>query len=193
MSATSANASRSKPRAASAGVPIRTPELTIGGRGSNGTALRFTVIPDSVQPVLGLLAVEFGVAQVDQHQVHVGAAADHVDPRRAGVRAAAAARRGSWRRPGCAAGARANSGSAASLNDTALAAMTCSSGPPCWPGNTEELNFLASASSLVRMMPPRGPPRVLCVVEVTTCACGTGEGCSPAATRPAKWAMSTIR
>ena len=33
------------PRAASAGVPIRTPELTIGGRGSKGTALRLTVMP----------------------------------------------------------------------------------------------------------------------------------------------------
>jgi hypothetical protein len=31
------------------------------------------------------------------------------------------------------------------------------------------------------------------VVDVTTWACGTGEGCSPAATNPAKCAMSTIR
>ena len=46
-----------------------------------------------------------------------------------------------------------------------------------WPGST----------------PPRGPPSVLCVVEVTTWACGSGDGCSPAATRPAKCAMSTIR
>ena len=29
---------------------------------------------DAVQPVFGLLAVEFGFAQIDQHQVHVGAA-----------------------------------------------------------------------------------------------------------------------
>ena len=38
-----------------------------------------------MQPVLGLLAVQGGLAQVDQHQVHIGAAADHVDPGRAGV------------------------------------------------------------------------------------------------------------
>ena len=41
--------------------------------------------------------------------------------------------------------------------------------------------------------PPRGPPSVLWVVVVTTSApCATGFGCRPAATRPAKWAMSTI-
>ena len=74
MSATSLERAASNPRVASAGVPIRRPEETIGGRGSNGTALRFTVMPMRVQPVLGLLAVQLGVAQVDQHQVHVGAA-----------------------------------------------------------------------------------------------------------------------
>ena len=35
------------PRVASAGVPIRRPEVTIGGRGSNGIALRLTVMPIS--------------------------------------------------------------------------------------------------------------------------------------------------
>ena len=35
--------------------------------------------------------------------------------------------------------------------------------------------------------------RVLCVVVVTTCAWPNGVGCSPAATSPAKWAMSTRR
>ena len=43
-----------------------------------------------------------------------------------------------------------------------------------------------------RITPPRGPRKVLCVVVVTTCACGNGEGCAPPATSPAKWAMSTI-
>ena len=41
-------------------------------------------------------------------------------------------------------------------------------------------------------MPPRGPRSVLCVVVVTMSASGTGEGCTPAATRPAMCAMSTI-
>ena len=59
-------------------------------------------------------------------------------------------------------------GSAASLKATALAAITCSSGPPCCPGKTAELIFFAIAASLVRMTPPRGPPSVLCVVVVVT-------------------------
>ncbi len=77
-------------------------------------------------------------------------------------------------------------------NAAALAAMTCISGPPCWPGNTAELNFFSCSVVPARIMPPRGPARVLWVVEVVTWANGTGLGCSPAATRPAKWAMSTM-
>ena len=69
--------------------------------------------------------------------------------------------------------------------------MTCISGPPCRPGNTAELIFLAMSSSSVSTMPPRGPRSVLWVVVVTTWAWPNGEGCSPAATRPAKCAMST--
>ena len=87
-----------------------------------------------------------------------------------------------------------NSGSSASLKATALAAMTCISGPPWVPGNTSDWNFFSSASlALARMMPPRGPRRVLCVVEVTTSANGSGFGYTPAATRPATCAMSTNR
>ena len=47
ISATSVNSVAPKPRVASAGVPIRTPEVTSGGLGSFGTELRFTVIPAS--------------------------------------------------------------------------------------------------------------------------------------------------
>ena len=42
------------------------------------------------------------------------------------------------------------------------------------------------------MKPARGPRSVLCVVLVTKSACGTGSGCSFAATSPAMCAMSTI-
>ena len=86
MSATSVNSASPKPRVASAGVPMRRPDVTRGGRGSNGTALRFTVMPAVVQEVLGLLAVELGVAQVDEHEVHVGAAGEHGDAGRGDVR-----------------------------------------------------------------------------------------------------------
>src|SRR5699024_140412 len=47
MSATSLKAWVPKPRVVSAGVPIRSPEVTIGGRGSHGTALRLTVMSTS--------------------------------------------------------------------------------------------------------------------------------------------------
>ena len=49
----------------------------------------------------------------------------------------------------------------------------------------------AAYFSFARIMPLRGPRRVLCVVEVTMSAYGHGLGCSPAATRPEKCAMST--
>ena len=71
--------------------------------------------------------------------------------------------------------------------------MTCMSGPPWVPGKMALLIFLPISSSLVRMKPPRGPRRVLWLVEVTMSAQGTGLGCAPAATRPAMWAMSTMR
>ncbi len=61
------------------------------------------------------------------------------------------------------------------LSATALPAMTCSSGPPCWPGKTAELIRFAS-SSRHRIMPPRAPPSVLWIVVVTTSAKGTGLG-----------------
>ena len=47
MSATSVKSASPKPRVARAGVPMRRPEVTMGGRGSLGTALRLTVMPIS--------------------------------------------------------------------------------------------------------------------------------------------------
>ena len=94
-----------------------------------------------------------------------------------------------------------------SPNPTALAAMTCSNGPPCVPGNTAEFSNMLiilgspffvvrpqgfSKSLPMRMIPPRGPRRVLCVVEVTMCAYLTGLSSKPAAIRPAGWAMSIM-
>ena len=40
-------------------------------------------------------------------------------------------------------------------------------------------------SSLHKIIPPRGPRKVLCVVVVTKSAYSTGFGCKPAATNPA--------
>ena len=70
-----------------------------------------------------------------------------------------------------------NSGSKASLKATAFAAITCINGPPWVPGNTRELNFFSkSGLDLQIIIPPLGPLNVLCVVDVTTSANGTGEG-----------------
>ena len=77
------------------------------------------------------------------------------------------------------------------MKATALAAITCMSGPPCTPGKSS-LSSSFAHFSWQRIMPPRGPRSVLWVVVVTNSACGTGLGCSPAATRPAMWAMSAI-
>ncbi len=76
----------------------------------------------------------------------------------------------------------ANSSVSASPNATALAAMTCSNGPPWVPGKTAPsriaLIILISPLGVVKpqglgksvpiiITPPRGPRRVLWVVEVT--------------------------
>src|SRR6185437_2062698 len=59
------------------------------------------------------------------------------------------------------------------------------------PGNVT-LSTAASNSWRDSTIPARGPRSVLCVVVVTTWQCGTGEGWTPPATRPAKCAMSTM-
>ena len=68
--------------------------------------------------------------------------------------------------------------------------MMCISGPPCTPGKSERSISFAYFSRH-KIMPPRGPRRVLCVVVETKSACGTGLGWTPAATSPAMCAMST--
>ncbi|GAQ68275.1 hypothetical protein SsS58_08734 [Streptomyces scabiei] len=189
-SATSVKSSAVKPRVARAGVPIRRPEVTIGGRGSLGTALRLTVMPTSWRRSSACCpsrsewrrSTRIRCTSVPPERTSTPASrASGAVSRSARIFAPSTVRR--WRSL--------NSSLAATLKETALAAMTCSSGPPWKPGKTEELSFLANSLPRARMMPPRGPPRVLWVVEVTTSAYSTGLGCSPAATRPAKCAMST--
>src|SRR5262249_15089632 len=60
------------------------------------------------------------------------------------------------------------------------------------PGNTA-LSMAAAWAARHRIMPPRGPRSVLCVVVVTTSAMPTGDGCAPPATRPAMCAMSATK
>ncbi|MNP84103.1 hypothetical protein D3C76_1832660 [compost metagenome] len=72
----------------------------------------------------------------------------------------------------------------ASLNATALAAMTCISGPPWYTGKIV-LSSRAAYCALARIKPPRGPRKVLWVVEVMKSAMPTGDGYTPAAINPA--------
>ena len=44
------------------------------------------------------------------------------------------------------------------------------------PGKIAEFTFFANSSSFVKIIPPRGPRNVLCVVVVTISAYGTGFG-----------------
>ena len=87
-----------------------------------------------------------------------------------------------------------NAGWRASASATALAAITCDSGPPSTIG--QPLSTAGAYSSVASTRPPRGPRSDLCVVVVTTWACGTGSS-SPVntlpATSPAKCAMSTMK
>jgi hypothetical protein len=170
-----------------AGEPMRMPLVTMGGRGSLGTAFLLTVMCALPSAGIRFLAVDRLVGEVEQEEMVV------VPPERSCSCASAACRRSARVRDdlllvllelGC----------SASRNATAFAAMTCMSGPPCVPGNTSELSFFVIASlARARIRPPRGPRSVLCVVVVTTSAYGIGSGYRPAATRPATCAMSTNR
>ncbi len=124
------NSASPNPRVASAGVPIRRPEVTIGGRGSNGHRVAVDGDADLVEQIFALLAVELTVAQVDEHQVDIGATGQYRYPglgdvvavsRSARMRAPSSVR--CWRSL--------NSSEPAIFSATALAAITCMSGPPC--------------------------------------------------------------
>ena len=90
----------------------------------------------------------------------------------------------------------------------ALAAITCSRGPPWFPGNmaeskTEDIFFKfpffnfkpngLSKSLPIIIIPPLGPLRVLWVVEVITWQCGTGSLRKPLAISPDGCAISAWR
>ena len=74
-----ANSAAPKPRVVPAGVPRRTPEVTVGGCGSNGMPFLLQVMLRAAERGLGVLAGHALRAQVDEHQVGVGAAGDDVE------------------------------------------------------------------------------------------------------------------
>ena len=91
---TSRKSSSSSPRIVIAGVPTRKPDATVGGRSSNGTVLRFTVIQTSARRSSASLPVHSRPAEVDEEEVRVRPAREDVEPallqrlgERVGVRA----------------------------------------------------------------------------------------------------------
>ena len=110
-------------------------------------------------------------------------------PTRCGSRAPRAPPRARARSRAICARSRGTRAAAPRRKATALAAITCMSGPPCPPGKTAVSIAFANRASH-RIMPPRGPRSVLCVVVPISCAWPTGLGWSPAATSPAMCAMS---
>ena len=78
IDATSRKSASSKPRIVAAGVPSRTPEATIGGRSSNGTVLRFAVSLHSSSRSCAAKPVHSVCAQVELHEMRVGAAGEDV-------------------------------------------------------------------------------------------------------------------
>ena len=174
------------PRVVRAGVPTRTPEVVIGFSGSHGIMFLFTVMPAFPSASSAIFPVSFfGRRSTSMRWLSVP---PETRRRPAPFSPSASTCAFSTMRRWYSL----NSGCSASWKATALAAMTCSSGPPWMPGKICELRVFAYCSRQ-RIMPPRGPRSVLWVVVVTISAYGTGLGWSPAATSPAMWAMSTTR
>ena len=119
------------PRVVSAGVPMRMPDGSSGGRVSKGMPLRLTVMPAASRALLGHLAGQALRGHVHQQQVIVGAAGDEAE---AGALQFVGERLGVGDGLGGVGAER--RACSASPKAMALAAMTCISGPPCMPGKT---------------------------------------------------------
>ena len=160
----------------------------IGGLVSKGIAFLLTVMCGFVERLLGFLAAHALREHVDQQQMRIGAAGDDAEP---GVDQ----RRGQRRRVRHAPAADTRRTPASSLRGSRppwprsrapAARPACRGIRSCrWPAP-----YLLAVA---RIMPERGPRRVLCVVEVTMSAYSHGLGCTPAATSPEKCAMSTSK
>src|SRR6516225_7881055 len=151
------NSAMPKPRVVPAGVPSRTPEVTVGFSGSNGMAFLLQVIRARPSAASATLPVSRFLRRSTNIKC-VSVPPDTMSkPQALSLSESAFAFSTTFLAYDR------NDGRNASPNATALAAITCISGPPCIPGNTAALSFFASSSSLVRIAPPRGPRSVLCV------------------------------
>ena len=143
--------SRSRmPRVVTAGVPMRTPLVTNGFLRLLWHGVLVHRDPREIECLLGGLAGETFIAEIDEHEMVVRSAGHElVAARDEGLRERLRVGDDALR----IVDTKARRSSAS--NATALAAITCSSGPPCQPGNTV-LATMAACSVLQRIMPPRG-------------------------------------
>jgi len=168
------------------GCPDEAPKVTNGVSGSNGMPFLLQVIAARTNAFSETLPLRpLGLRSTSIRWL-VGAARDDVEAlgRAAIPPAPWHSRPRFWHRL--------EVGRSASAKATALAAIT-SSGAALQAREDRRVQLLGQRLVVAQISPPRGPRSDLCVVVVVTCACGTGEACTPPATRPAKCAMSTNR
>lgn len=155
------------------------PEVTNGFSGSFGMAFLLQVSPARSSAISAALPVTPFGPQIDQHHMAVGPARD--DPQPTGHQ---------------------RIGQHAGVGDD-LPRIVAKFGAQCLAeghgfggddmhqraalisGKHGRIQLFRQRFVIGQDDPLRGPRRVLCVVEVTTCACGMGSGYSPAAIRPA--------
>ena len=155
-----------------AGVPRRMPEVTIGFSVSFGMPFLLQVMSARSEHVLGLLAGEALRAQVDQHHVVFGAAGDDARPRAFSTSPSACAFCDDLVAVGLELGLQ------RLAERHRLAGDHVHQRAALQAGEDGAVDLLRDVFVFIRMKPPRGPRSVLCVVEVTTSACGTGFGCT---------------
>ena len=119
------------PRVVSAGVPMRMPLGLSGGLVSYGIAFLLTVMP-----ALPSASSRPRSRECPSRRHPPASGGCRFRRRRGGSLPPAARRPAPWRWRRSARHRCWNSGRSTSPNATALAAMMCTSGPPCWPGNT---------------------------------------------------------
>ena len=119
------------PRVVTAGVPMRTPDVTAGLRGSKGTMFLLVVMPARSSASCAFLARDVAI-----RPARAGTGGCRCRRRRCRSRARATPSRERARVGDDLRAVVLERGCSASRNATALAAITCISGPPCMPGNT---------------------------------------------------------
>ena len=117
-------------------MPIRTPGASHRRPRIEGDRIAVDRDADLVQPVLGFTTAQLRgqQTQVNEQQMRVGAAGEHTDAMRLGVwgQQLLGHRLSALQRANLALAEQLGGGD---LRATALAAITCCSGPPCWPGD----------------------------------------------------------